>query len=190
MKEESPMTQDIDAFDAFLFGMRVVLHAFELDPPATEFERPWTLLREIAEGRTTLMNPGDSAARFPGLGALLQETTRDRIAQAREMAVRTLRGLGRSFGDATPGCGRRPRVGGSLARRPGWRRSWQPSCSIWASTGRSNRVASRGRATTRRSPVPCSTSGPRAGSWSASRAFVRAGSPSSSDTPAGSTGAV
>ncbi|NLG63952.1 MAG: hypothetical protein GX539_17060 [Candidatus Cloacimonetes bacterium] len=103
MKEESPRTQDIDAFDAFLFGMRVVLHAFELDPPATEFERPWTLLREIAEGRTTLMNPGDSAARFPGLGELLQETTRDRIAQDREMAVRILRGLGRSFGDATPG---------------------------------------------------------------------------------------
>ncbi|MHB1169498.1 MAG: hypothetical protein ACYC28_09485 [Longimicrobiales bacterium] len=97
-------SKDAAAFEAFLFGMRVVLHAFELDPPATEFERPWALLREIAEGRTTLLNPGDSAARFPGLGALLHETAGDRIAQDRETAVRILRGLGGAFDDA-PGQG-------------------------------------------------------------------------------------
>lgn len=92
---------DAAAFDAFLFGMRVVLHAFELDPPATEFERPWALLREIADGHTTLMNPGDTAVRFPGLGALLHETTRDRIAQDRGMATRILRGLGGAFDEHT-----------------------------------------------------------------------------------------
>ncbi len=94
-------SRDTAAFDAFLFGMRVVLHAFELDPPARDFERPWTLLREIAEGRTTLMNPGDTAARFPGLGSLLYETTGDRIAQDREAAARILRGLGGAFEGGT-----------------------------------------------------------------------------------------
>ncbi len=94
MNDNDPNTA---AFDAFLFGMRVVLHAFELDPPATEFERPWTLLREIAGGETTLMNPGDTAARFPGLGSLLYETAGDRIARDRVMAEQILRGLGSAF---------------------------------------------------------------------------------------------
>lgn len=92
-----PASQDAAAFDAFLFGMRVVLHAFELDPPATQFDRPWTLLREIAHGETALTNPADTSARFPGLGGLLYDTAGDRIAQDREMAMRILRGLGGAF---------------------------------------------------------------------------------------------
>ncbi len=97
---------DAAAFDAFLLGMRVVLHAFELDPPATQFERPWTLLREIAEGRTTLTNPADTAARFPQLGALLYETAGDRISRDRDTAVRILRGLGSAFeGGPAPDAG-------------------------------------------------------------------------------------
>lgn len=101
MNDPAPATDarspDAAAFDAFLLGMRVVLHAFELDPPATQFERPWTLLREIAEGRTTLTNPADTAARFPHLGALLYETAGDRISHDRDTAVRILRGLGGAF---------------------------------------------------------------------------------------------
>lgn len=95
---------DAAAFDSFLLGVRVVLHAFELDPPATQFERPWSLLREIAAGQTTLTNPGDTAARFPGLGELLQETAGERIARDRATAARILRGLGVAF-DGAPGTG-------------------------------------------------------------------------------------
>ncbi len=91
---------DAAAFDSFLLGVRVVLHAFELDPPATQFERPWSLLREIAAGQTTLTNPGDTAARFPGLGDLLQETAGERIARDRSTADRILRGLGVAFDGA------------------------------------------------------------------------------------------
>lgn len=85
------------SFDAFLLALRVVLHAWDLDPPGHEFERPWQLLREIAEGRTALTNPADTAARFPQLGGLLYETAGDRIAQDRATAVRILRGLGGAF---------------------------------------------------------------------------------------------
>lgn len=88
---------DAASFDAFLLGMRVVLHAFEMDPPATQFERPWLLLREIAGGTTTLTNPGDSAARFPALGSLLHDAAGDMIAHDRAVATRILRGLGSAF---------------------------------------------------------------------------------------------
>jgi hypothetical protein len=88
---------DAASFDAFLLGMRVVLHAYELDPPATEFERPWKLLREIAEARATLTNPADTAARFPGLGEFLVERAADVHAHDRVTAQRILRGLGSAF---------------------------------------------------------------------------------------------
>ena len=94
---------DAASFDAFLLGVRVVLHAYGFDPPAREFERPWQLLREIAEGRTTLSNPADAAARFPGLGDLLYESAGDVITADRQTAARILRGLGRAFEtDAAP----------------------------------------------------------------------------------------
>lgn len=88
---------DAAAFDAFLLGVRVVLHAYELDPPASEFERPWSLLREIANGRTALTNPADTAARFPGLGELLLDSAGEMIAHDRTIASRILRGLGGAF---------------------------------------------------------------------------------------------
>lgn len=93
----SDATLDAAAFDAFLLGMRVVLHAYELDPPATQFERPWELLREIAEARTTLTNPADTAARFPRLGELLYDSAQDVHAHDRDTAQRILRGLGSAF---------------------------------------------------------------------------------------------
>lgn len=93
---------DAASFDAFLLGVRVILHAYELDPPASEFERPWSLLREIAEGGTAITNPADTAARFPGLGELLVESAGEVIAHDRTVAARILRGLGSAFdaGDA------------------------------------------------------------------------------------------
>ena len=46
-------TNDRVAFDAFSLAIRVICHAWEIDPPATRFEAPWALLREIADGKTT-----------------------------------------------------------------------------------------------------------------------------------------
>ncbi|MGH7444070.1 MAG: hypothetical protein ACREKM_04300 [Longimicrobiales bacterium] len=94
---------DAASFDAFLLGVRVVLHAYELDPPATEFERPWSLLREIANGDTALTNPADTAARFPGLGELLYESAGQMIAHDRAVASRILRGLGGAFDQSGAG---------------------------------------------------------------------------------------
>lgn len=97
---------DAASFDAFLLGVRVVLHAYGFDPPAREFERPWALLREIAEGRTTLSNPADAAARFPGLSELVHDSAGAVIARDRQVAARILRGLGGAFdADAAAGGG-------------------------------------------------------------------------------------
>lgn len=101
MEDESAREPALDAasFDAFLLGMRVVLHAYELDPPATQFERPWQLLREIADARGTLTNPADTAARFPGLSEFLYDRAADVHAHDRAVAQRILRGLGTAFED-------------------------------------------------------------------------------------------
>lgn len=85
------------AFDAFTLALRVVLHAYEVDPPATEFERPWQLLRELAAGQTTLTSTAELAARFPELGDFLYERANRMIESDRATALRVLRGLGESL---------------------------------------------------------------------------------------------
>jgi hypothetical protein len=67
--------QEVDrvAFDAFTLALRVVLHAYDVNVPATEFERPWRLLREIAGGEVTLTSTAELAARFPAMSEFLYE---------------------------------------------------------------------------------------------------------------------
>jgi hypothetical protein len=86
--------QDRAAFDAFMLGMRVVYVAFELDAPATEFEKPFELLRELAEGRLTVASPGELAARFPQLSDFIYDRSSSVIESDRETAASILRGLG------------------------------------------------------------------------------------------------
>jgi hypothetical protein len=88
-------TPEIDrsAFDAFMLGIRVMYVAFELDVPATEFERPFQMLRELAEGRLTVAAPGELAARFPQLGDFIAERSSSIIESDRVTANRILRGL-------------------------------------------------------------------------------------------------
>ncbi|HEX6558254.1 MAG TPA: hypothetical protein VF021_02310 [Longimicrobiales bacterium] len=84
---------DRASFDAFLLAIRVIYIAFDLDQPATEFEKPFELLREIADGRTTLSSPAEMAARFPALRDLMYDAASSVMEHDRETATRVLRGL-------------------------------------------------------------------------------------------------
>lgn len=86
--------QDRAAFDAFMLGIRVMYVAFELDAPATEFEKPFEMLRELAEGRLTVASPGELAARFPQLSDFIYDRSSSVIESDRETAASILRGLG------------------------------------------------------------------------------------------------
>lgn len=85
------------AFDAFTLALRVVLQAYELNLPASEFEKPWQLLREVAAGETTLTSTAELAARFPALSEFLYERANRMIESDRGTATRVLRGLGESL---------------------------------------------------------------------------------------------
>ena len=90
---------DVDraSFDAFLLALRVIYVAFDLNQPATEFEKPFELLREIADGQTTLSSPAEMAAKFPALGDLMYDAASTVIERDRETATRVLRGLSSNF---------------------------------------------------------------------------------------------
>ena len=87
------LEQDRAAFDAFMLGIRVMYVAFEMDVPASEFERPFQMLRELANGQLTISSPGEMAAKFPHLGDFIYDRSRDVIDSDRETAGRILRGL-------------------------------------------------------------------------------------------------
>ena len=86
--------QDRAAFDAFMLAIRVMYVAFELDVPATEFERPFQILRELSEGKVTVAEPGELAARFPQLSDFIYDRSSSIIENDRATAASILRGLG------------------------------------------------------------------------------------------------
>jgi hypothetical protein len=90
-------SEDVAAFDAFMLGVRVTYLAFDLNVPATEFERPFEMLRELAEGRLTVASPGEMAAKFPELKDFIYDRSSSVIERDRETANRVLRGLAASL---------------------------------------------------------------------------------------------
>ena len=92
------MSEESAAFEAFLLGLRLCYHLYEIDAPASEFERPWESLREIAEGKVTLANPAELAARFPNLADFLYERANRIVASDRDSALRILKGMQESLG--------------------------------------------------------------------------------------------
>jgi hypothetical protein len=88
---------DRAAFDAFMLGIRVMYVAFDLEVPATEFERPFQMLRELAEGSLTVSSPGDMAARFPQLSDFIYERSSSVIESDRATAASILRGLSKAL---------------------------------------------------------------------------------------------
>jgi hypothetical protein len=89
--------QDRVAFDAFMLAVRVLYVAFDLDVPATEFERPFQMLRELADGKLTVASPGELAARFPEMSQFIYDRSSSIIESDRETAARVLRGLNRAL---------------------------------------------------------------------------------------------
>jgi hypothetical protein len=92
------MSEDSAAFEAFLLGLRVFYQVYGIEAPATDFARPFEMLREIAEGRLTMTNPADLAARFPAMADFLFERANRVVADDRENARRVLAGLQESLG--------------------------------------------------------------------------------------------
>ena len=92
------MSEGSAAFEAFLLGLRLFYQMYGIDAPATDFERPWEALREIASGRMTLTNPAELAARFPNMADFLYERANRIVASDRENAERILAGLQESLG--------------------------------------------------------------------------------------------
>lgn len=88
---------DQAAFDGFSLAVRVMFQAFEIDAPGTEFERPWALLRDIADGRATLTSAAELAARFPHMKDFLFDRVNRVIESDRDTARCVLRGLGSAF---------------------------------------------------------------------------------------------
>lgn len=88
---------DEASFDAFLLAIRVLSVAFELDEPASEFEKPFQLLRDIANGHVTLSSPAEIGARFPALKDLIYDASSSVMERDRETAARILRGLNESL---------------------------------------------------------------------------------------------
>ena len=88
---------DRASFDAFMLAMRVMYVAFDLDEPATKFEKPFELLRDIAEGRVTITSTAEMGARFPALKELVYDTASTVIERDRETAAQVLRGLSRTL---------------------------------------------------------------------------------------------
>lgn len=86
--------QDRAAFDAFMLALRVMYVAFDLDVPASEFEKPFQMLRELADGRLTVASPGELAAKFPQLGDFIYDRSSSVMESDRATAAGILRGLG------------------------------------------------------------------------------------------------
>ena len=91
-------SEKIAAFEGFLMGLRVLYHIYEIDEPAAAFEKPWALLKEVAEGRLTLTNPADLAARYPGVAAFVYERANRMVASDRETAAMVLAGMQAGLG--------------------------------------------------------------------------------------------
>jgi hypothetical protein len=86
---------DIDdaAFDGFSLALRVMFRAFDIEAPGSDFEKPWALLREVADGSTTITSTAELAARFPEMKDFLYDRVNRVIENDRETARRVLRGL-------------------------------------------------------------------------------------------------
>jgi hypothetical protein len=92
------MSEEIAAFEGFLLALRVLYPLYGIEGPASDFEKPWAALKEIAEGRMTLSNPADLAARYPHMSEFLFERANRIVASDRENAARVLAGMQESLG--------------------------------------------------------------------------------------------
>jgi hypothetical protein len=88
---------DHATFEGFSLAVRVMVQAFEIDAPASEFQRPFALVREIADGTATLTSPAELAARFPQLRDFVYDRVNRVIESDRDTARRVVRGLHTAF---------------------------------------------------------------------------------------------
>jgi hypothetical protein len=84
---------DEASFNAFLLAMRVMYVAFDMNVPATEFEKPFAMLRDIAAGELAMSSPAELSARFPAMKEFMYDTASSVMENDRKTAARVLRGL-------------------------------------------------------------------------------------------------
>jgi len=95
-------------FKVFNFAERVISEAHDLRIPAREGERLWNLVRDIADGKVTLVSsPADLLHPFPKanprVGEMMRENVGRLIAQDRELARRIFSAFQRLVRDIPPG---------------------------------------------------------------------------------------
>lgn len=62
------------SLDGFLLGIRIVLQAHDIHIPGTEDHKHWDLLREVAEGRNTLVNsPSEKTFKYPKMTTKMKD---------------------------------------------------------------------------------------------------------------------
>lgn len=81
------------AYEGFTLALRVMYQLYAPDLPATEAGRPWEIVKDVAEGRLSLSNPADLAARFPGMKDFVFERANEVVARERQIALAVLRGM-------------------------------------------------------------------------------------------------
>jgi hypothetical protein len=95
MTRENP---DSQLLDAFMLGWKVALEAHDIEAASPNIERMLPLLKEIADGQSTLVLPPEKLLRehpqIPKqLATLLRQNAAARVAYDRELAERILRAM-------------------------------------------------------------------------------------------------
>ena len=86
------------AFDGFLLALRLMYQIYDIEEPAAAFEKPWAALKAIAEGRVTVANPADLAAKYPEMADFLYERANLVVEDDRRTAIRVLKGMQEGLG--------------------------------------------------------------------------------------------
>jgi len=84
--------------DGFLLGLRSLFQAHDIHVPGTEDHKHWDLLRDVAEGRLTLVSsPAEQLVKFPNMTVEMKDylarNTNRLIAKDRELARRVLQAM-------------------------------------------------------------------------------------------------
>ena len=86
-------TEERAAYEGFSLALRVMYLLYAPDVMASDVDRPWEIAREIAEGKLSMANPADLAARFPGMRDFVFDRANDVVHRERQVALAVLKGM-------------------------------------------------------------------------------------------------
>ena len=80
-------------YEGFALGLRIMYLLYAPETLGSEADRPWEVVKEIADGHLSLSNPADLAARFPEMRDFLFDRANLVVARERATARAVLTGL-------------------------------------------------------------------------------------------------